>query len=108
MPLQPIRKQEIRCIYCGSATGSIIEKIPAILDFPAENSCVQLFRTNDFLKLPSNFSHHFILSCVVSSVVNHGEIKMLDLIVIWRTCLRQGFVTFLFSPHFNLKVVISN
>ena len=82
MPLQPIRKQEIRCIYCGSATGSIIEKIPAILDFTAENSCVQLFRTNDFLKLPSNFSHHFILSCVVSSVVNHGEIKMLDLTVI--------------------------
>ena len=76
MPLQPIRKQEIRCIYCGSATGSIIEKIPAILDFPSENFCVQLLRTNDFLKLPSNFTHHFILSCVVSSVVNHGEIKM--------------------------------
>ena len=61
---------------------ALLKKIPAILDFPAENFCVQLLRINDFLKLPSNFSHHFILSCVVSSVVNHGEIKMLDLIVI--------------------------
>ena len=49
MPLQPIRKQEIRCIYCGSATGSIIEKIPAILDFPAENSCVsEIFKNQRF------------------------------------------------------------
>ena len=48
MPLQPIRKQEIHCIYCGSAKGSTSEKNPG------DSRGITFSRRELSLKVPVN------------------------------------------------------